>query len=463
MAEIFALPDVGEGLTEAEIVSWKVKPGDTVGVNQVFVEIETAKSLVELPSPHAGVIGELLVNEGQTVEVGSPIVSFVTDGADAPSGDGSASGSAGAAAPASEDDGTGATLVGYGSKPGARTRRARKASSAAPAAESAEQKPAAAAVPAAPAAPAPVEAAAVPVRSGHALAKPPVRKLAKDLGLDLAALTPTGANGEVTRADVNAAAGAAAGDDAQTGAGTASGVKPAPAAARGERETRIPVKSVRKMTAQAMVKSAFTAPHVSLFLDVDVTRTMEFVAELKASKALGEDTRVSPLLILAKAVTWAVKRNPTTNSVFSDDEIVIKNYVNLGIAAATPRGLIVPNIKDADVMNLTELGSAIGDLVSVARSGKTPPSDQTGGTITITNVGVFGVDTGTPIINPGESAIVAFGQIRKRPWVVGDEVVPRDVTTLGLSADHRVIDGDVASKFLADLGRALEQPAILLS
>ncbi|WGW11963.1 dihydrolipoamide acetyltransferase family protein [Saxibacter everestensis] len=503
MQEIFNLPDVGEGLTEAEIVSWKVKPGDTVTVNQILVEIETAKSLVELPSPHAGKIGELLAPEGETVEVGAPIISFagtdsVADGATTP-GDGAAA----AAAPAGDrgttaensgktagqagkhgedDDGSGATLVGYGSRPASSARRARHQPSAA---ASTPAVP----VPEPPTAPAPTATAPEPtaaivpeptpsaehtvtdISAARVLAKPPVRKLARDKGLDLASITPTGPRGEVTRDDVlGAAAGAQTSEAVPTGSGSAGPAAEAGAgalgiglaAAAGERETRIPVKSVRKMTAQAMVRSAFTAPHVSLFLDVDATRTMDFVRKLKTSKALGE-VRVSPLLLVAKAVIWAVGRNPMVNSTFADDEITVKNYVNLGIAAATPRGLIVPNIKDADRLSLGGLAQGISDLTELARSGKTPPADQAGGTITITNVGVFGVDTGTPIINPGESAIVAFGSIRKKPWVVDGEVVARDVTTLGISADHRVIDGDVASRFVADIGAALEEPAILLT
>lgn len=476
----FPLPDVGEGLTEADIVAWKVAPGDTVTVNQILVEIETAKSLVELPSPQAGTVGALLVEEGQTIEVGTPIIRFGGDDSNteaAPaSADAPASGSAEQSADASGDADGGATLVGYGAKETSSKRRPRKgasvpapaagaapAASAAPAAEAAAPAPAAA--PAAQAqsasAPAPAtqsQSASAPASPSKPLAKPPVRKLAKDLGVDLSQLTPTGPRGDVTRDDVHAAAN-------QTAAPTSGATAPAVASASdlGALEERIPFKGVTKMMAKAMVDSAFTMPHVTEFLDVDVTETMAMVRRLKSTKFLGEDVKVSPLLLVAKAVAWAVGRNPRINSCLSGDEIVVKKYVNLGIAAATPRGLIVPNIKNAQAMGLGELAQGIQDLTALARSGKTPPADQAEGTITITNVGVFGVDAGTPIINPGEAAILAFGQVRKKPWVVGDEIVPREITTLSVSADHRVVDGEIISKFLADVGRGLEDPTLMLA
>ncbi|WP_231443593.1 dihydrolipoamide acetyltransferase family protein [Brevibacterium zhoupengii] len=473
----FPLPDVGEGLTEADIVSWKVAVGDTVTVNQILVEIETAKSLVELPSPQAGEVGALLVEEGQTIEVGTPIIRFggADSGSDNASASAPAAGETQTPAEGGGDAEGGATLVGYGAKAASSKRRPRKGAgvaapakpSQASAAPEAPSAPAAAATPVAAAATAPVENAAATApataSSGKPLAKPPVRKLAKDLGLDLAAIVPTGSRGEVTRDDVKAAAsgtGAAATAAAASGAGSAAAS--AGAGPSGELEERIPFKGVAKMMAKAMVESAFTMPHVTEFLDVDVTETMAFVRRLKSTKFLGEDIKVSPLLLVAKAVAWAVARNPRINSCLEGEEIVVKKYVNLGIAAATPRGLIVPNIKGAHAMGLTDLAQGIQDLTALARSGKTPPADQSGGTITITNVGVFGVDAGTPIINPGEAAILAFGQIRKKPWVVGDEIVPRDITTLSVSADHRVVDGEIISKFLADVGRGLEDPTLLL-
>ena len=467
----FPLPDVGEGLTEADIVAWKVAPGDTVTVNQILVEIETAKSLVELPSPQAGTVGALLVEEGQTIEVGTPIIRFGGDDSSAEAAPASAgaptSGSAEKTADESGDADGGATLVGYGAKETSSKRRPRKgasvpapAAAATPAAPVAPVAPAAEAVPSAPAAAPAAQAqpASAPASPGKPLAKPPVRRLAKDLGVDLSQVTPTGPRGDVTRDDVHAAAN-------QATAPTAGATAPAAASAsdQGELEERIPFKGVTKMMAKAMVDSAFTMPHVTEFLDVDVTETMAMVRRLKSTKFLGEDVKVSPLLIVAKAVAWAVSRNPRINSCLEGDEIVVKKYVNLGIAAATPRGLIVPNIKNAQTMGLGELAQGIQDLTALARSGKTPPADQAGGTITITNVGVFGVDAGTPIINPGEAAILAFGQVRKKPWVVGDEIVPREITTLSVSADHRVVDGEIISKFLADVGRGLEDPTLMLA
>lgn len=441
MTDTFLLPDPGEGLTEADIISWKVAEGDTVTVNQILVEIETAKSLVELPSPHAGVIAKLLVEEGQTVEVGTPILQFEGDGTssgDAPAAD--------AADDSAADEGSGPNLVGYGTTAQSKRRRPRKGQQApAAAAPAAEAKPAAQPEPAAPA------------RAGHALAKPPVRKLAKDNGINLADVPATGEGGIVTRADLMKYMESG---QASTASAPATGTSAA-AAAPGTEE-RIPFKGVTKFMAQAMVDSAFTAPHVTEFLDVDMTATMELVRRFKASGVLG-DVKLSPLAVVAKAVTWAVARNPRINSSLEGDEIVVKHYVNLGIAAATPRGLVVPNIKDAHAMGLGQLAGEIRELALTAREGRTTPAAQTGGTITITNVGVFGVDAGTPIINPGEAAILAFGQVRQRPWVVDGEIVPREITTLAVSADHRLVDGEIISKFLADVGRALEDPAVMLA
>ena len=463
----FTLTDVGEGLTEAEIVSWKVAPGDSVAVNQILVEIETAKSLVELPSPFVGVVGAILVEVGTTVDVGTVIITIV------PAEEPASAGSAPVAAPAapSADAGTGQVpaarvtelagaaldtgstitaeepkvLVGRGAAPSVPTRRRRGSDVSAPHASIAPPaietpRPAAAAQ-----AKAPRAASAGPV-----IAKPPIRKLAKDLGVDLALIEATGPVGDVTREDVlRGATQASVFRNIQTPEWPS------------DREEHIPVKGVRKAIAQAMVGSAFTAPHVSLFVDVDATRTMEFVKRLKASTDFA-GVRVSPMLIMAKAMIWAVRRNPTVNSVFTDEQIIIKHYVNLGIAAATPRGLIVPNVKEAQDMSLLELARALETLTLTARDGKTTPADQAGGTITITNIGVFGMDTGTPILNSGEAGIVALGTIKPKPWVVDGEVRVRQVTTIGASFDHRVVDGDVASRFLADVASIIEEPALLL-
>jgi pyruvate dehydrogenase E2 component (dihydrolipoamide acetyltransferase) len=218
------------------------------------------------------------------------------------------------------------------------------------------------------------------------------------------------------------------------------------------------------MTAQAMVASAFTAPHVTEWVTVDVTATMELVEKLKRDREF-RDVKVTPMTVLAKAMCLAVRRHPEVNATWDEDaqEIVLKHYVNLGFAAATPRGLVVPNVKDADRMSLLDLARAIGDLTATAREGRTPPSDMAGGTITITNVGVFGVDGGTPILNPGESAILAIGSVTRRPWVVGEgadeRIEPRWVTTLALSFDHRLVDGELGSRFLATVAGLMSDPA----
>ncbi|WP_285114812.1 dihydrolipoamide acetyltransferase family protein [Leifsonia sp. fls2-241-R2A-40a] len=462
----FLLPDVGEGLTEAEIVAWKVAPGEPVAVNQVIVEIETAKSLVELPSPFEGTVGELLVSEGQTVEVGTPIFT-VTSGGEAPAApvrepEPAEEVAADAAATVSheEEPKAGAVLVGYGSAGHGTTRRRRlthpgtgslPVSFTGSIAQPTVPAPQAAPQPAPTPSRAPAAAAASAARpAGPVVAKPPIRKLAKDLGVDLTAVTPTGPIGDVTRDDVlREATQVTVFRNLQTPEWP------------DDREDRIPVKGVRKAIANAMTSSAFTAPHVSLFVDVDATRTMEFVKRLKNSADFG-GVKVSPLLIMAKAIIWAVRRNPTVNSSWTDEEIIVRHYVNLGIAAATPRGLIVPNIKEAQGMTLLELAKSLEQLTLTARDGKTPPADMNGGTITITNIGVFGMDTGTPILNPGEVGIVALGTIKQKPWVVDGEVRPRYVTTLGASFDHRVVDGDVASRFLADVASIIEEPALLL-
>ncbi|SDQ54622.1 dihydrolipoamide acetyltransferase family protein [Thermostaphylospora chromogena] len=458
MRREFKLPDVGEGLTEAEIVRWHVKPGDQVRLNQTIVEIETAKAVVELPCPFEGVVTALMAEEGQSVDVGTPIIAVDDGAAEAepsratpvedtvpkPPAEGAVEpGVHGGPAPKQERQ---PVLVGYGVKTGATKRRPRRAPAPPPGghgpgrgAVPVQAPPPAAQVPA----PAPAPRTAVRVVT---LAKPPVRKLAKDLGVDLTTVKGTGPGGTITRDDVHAAASAPA-------------AAPRVSAAPGAREERVPIKGVRRATAQAMVASAFTAPHVTEFLQVDVTRTVEAVRALRELPDYAE-AKVSPLLLVAKALLVAVRRHPMINSSWDEaaGEIVIKHYVNLGIAVATPRGLLVPNIKDAHALTLPELARALTALTETARAGRTQPADMSGGTITITNVGVFGVDAGTPILNPGEAAILAVGQIRDMPWVVDGQVVPRKVCTLALSFDHRIIDGELGSLFLRDVGAMLEDP-----
>lgn len=464
MIKEFRLPDLGEGLTESEIVAWKVAVGDTVTLNQIIAEVETAKAVVELPSPFAGVVAALHEQPGTVVEVGKPIVSFEVEGDDG--GSAGAPGPGGAAdAPAKREP----NLVGYGAVLENSGRPARRARSfAAPAATAAPvAEPVAAPVlPAAPvAAPVAPEAGRVETlpasESGERpRSTPPVRKLAKDLGVDLALVTGTGEFGLITRDDVRNFVG---GGDLPVAPRDLAGV-PAPVPAQGERETRTPIKGVRKFTAAAMVSSAFTAPHVTEFLTIDVTPTMELLAKLKASRAFA-GYKLTPLTLVSKAVLIALKNHPTLNTRWDEakQEIVQYNYVNLGIAAATPRGLTVPNIKDADRKSLLELSTALTELTDTARAGKTAPADLSGGTISITNIGVFGIDAGTPILNPGEAAILALGAVRKTPWEYQDEVALRQVMTLSLSFDHRLVDGEQGSRFLQDLGAMLSDPGMALA
>lgn len=438
------MPDVGEGLTEAEVVTWNVNPGDTVTVNQIICEIETAKAAVELPCPYAGTVVDLLVKTGETVAVGSPIIAIETaEAAPAP---------APAAAPVDEEkgakigeagkDGRIATLVGYGPRPGSVARRPRRGgppASAVTATSVHDQQPGTGN--------STVHGSASPVGDRVALAKPPVRKLARDLGVDLRALTPTGSGGVITREDVYAHAPAPV---------------VAPAAMDGVR--REPIRGVRKATAAAMVSSAFTAPHVTEFLAIDITATMDLRERLRTSRAY-TDVKLTPLAFVAKAVCLAAKRTPEVNAHWDGaaGEIVYYDRMQLGIAAATPRGLIVPKVRDADTLNLHGLAAALGELAATARSGRTPPADLMGGTFTITNVGVFGVDTGTPILNPGEAAILALGAIKPTPWVVDGELAVRTVCQLALSFDHRLVDGEQGSRFLADVGALLTDPGLALT
>jgi 2-oxoisovalerate dehydrogenase E2 component (dihydrolipoyl transacylase) len=489
----FKLPDVGEGLTEADIVRWHVKPGDQVAVNQIIVEIETAKAVVELPSPYAGVVADLLVAEGSTADVGTPIISVnvggqggaadeprvtvdipaeaaeqraiseVEDMVPAPPVEGAVEpGIIGSPAPKAERQ---AVLVGYGVKLGTTTRRTRKPAAVANTAATAPAPaPPAPEPPPRPQAPAQATPAANGSPGGRAggptLAKPPVRKMARDLGIDLAGLTGTGPNGSITRDDVQLAA-AGAGEEGLVPSVVAVGQVTATALPR---EERVAVRGVRKATAAAVSSSAFTAPHVTEFLQIDMTETMTATSRLRALPEFA-DVRVSPLLLVAKALLVAAARHPMINSSWDEaaQEIVVKHYVNLGIAAATDRGLVVPNIKDAHALTLPGLARALAQLAETARAGKSTPADLSGGTISITNVGIFGVDSGTPILPVGEAAILAFGQVKDAPWVVDGELAVRKVCTLALSFDHRLVDGDLGSAVLRDVGAMLTDPLRMLA
>jgi 2-oxoisovalerate dehydrogenase E2 component (dihydrolipoyl transacylase) len=492
MNKDFRLPDVGEGLTEADIVSWHVKPGDTVTINQVIVEIETAKAVVELPSPYAGTVSALLVAEGQTVDVGIPIITIdVPVAGDAPAPDAApaeaepqppAAPAAAAPAPPARQP----VLVGYGVKPGSTSRRPRKSPPTRPGSYPATPPGGNGGAGAPPwktdgappnGGPVPPPAAFLagasrtasqPPAISKPLAKPPVRRLARDLGIDLTGLTGSGPEGSVTKDDVQKAAGEAtdrstprSSPEAAAGPHPVAELSPA---GTGAAEERIPVRGVRKHTAAAMVASAFTAPHVTEFLQVDVTETM---AAVRRARELAEfaGVKVSPLLFVAKALLVAVRRHPMINSSWDEaaQEIVVKRRVNLGIAVAAERGLLVPNVKGAEALALADLARALDAMASTARAGKATPEDLAGGTITITNVGVFGVDAGTPILLPGEAAILAFGQVRDLPWVVDGALAVRKVTTLSLSFDHRIVDGELGSAVLRDVGSMLEDPVRMLA
>jgi len=417
----FLLPDLGEGLTEAELINWCVAVGDTIELNQIIAEVETAKASVELPSPYAGTVTALRAEEGATIEVGTPIIDVKTDAVDTAS-------TATTSAPAERVP----VLVGYGvADEGQSRRRAR-----------------------------PAERLATPTAktetSAKPAAKPPVRFLAKQHGIDLTTVAPTGVHGEITRNDILKAVDSAAlvqpSDDV-------AGIRRTDVPTAGAHETRTPIKGVRKHTAAAMVASAFTAPHVTEFMTVDVTPMLELLETLRASKHFA-DIRLTPLALVAKALLIALRNNPSLNSSWDEhrQEIVTKHYVNLGIAAATPRGLMVPNIKNANILGLRDLAIQLANLTQTAKDGKTGTADLSQGTITITNVGVFGVDAGTPILNPGEAAILCFGAVRKQPWEFEGGVALRSVTTLSLSFDHRLVDGEQGSRFLSDIGRLLADP-----
>jgi 2-oxoisovalerate dehydrogenase E2 component (dihydrolipoyl transacylase) len=414
----FKLPDLGEGLTDGEVVRWLVKEGEVVTLNQPIVEVETAKAVVEIPAPYAGTVVKLHAAEGDTLDVGAPLLSVDTGGGQAAGVAESPPAAESAPEPEPEQQ---ATLVGPGERQQARRRRLAR----------------------------PGGAATRPGPTGppqqHPLATPPVRKYAKDHGIDLAMLTGTGKDGRVTHEDVDRAL--------------------EPAAARPSRdrsEERIPVRGTRKQIAAAMVASMFSIPHVTEFLTVDATSLMALRARLRTLPAAA-DLKLTPLAIVAKALCVAVRQFPLMNSSWDGDagEIVVKGYVNLGIATDTSTGLLVPNIKDADTLGILDLSRELVRLTGLARERRAAPADLTGGTVTITNVGGFGVETGTPIINKPECAIVATGLIAPRPWVVDGQLAVRELMTTSVSFDHRIVDGAYAARFLAHLRDLLEDPALL--
>lgn len=443
----FRLPDLGEGLTEAEVVQWLVAPGDVVALNQTLAEVETAKAIVELPSPHAGVVTALHAAAGETVAVGAPLIEFDVEGADDTP---SAASDGGAAEEKAQPN-----LVGYGAAPSASGRPARRARRAVGGRAATDT----AVLEAAPHDASPT--VSVEVVAERPRSTPPVRAYAKRLGIDLVLVAATVGDRVITRGDVD--------DYASRTATTVEQVDPAPPRPRvpddaasirdGSRETRIPIRGVRKHTAAAMVESAFTAPHVTVFHTVDVTATMDLIASLRGDRSLSEH-RIGPLAVVAKAACLALSRTPGLNARWDESagEIVQFGYVDLGIAAATERGLIVPHIRDAESLTLTELADAVASLAVTAREGRTSPVELAGGTFSISNIGVFGIDAGTPILPPGQSGILAVGAVRRLPWEYRGEIALRQVMTLSLSFDHRIVDGAEGARFLKDVADVLEEP-----
>lgn len=398
--DYFNLPDVGEGLTEAEVIAWHVDVGDVVEINDVLVEIETAKSMVELPSPFAGQVLELCVQIGETVRVGTPLVAVGTPTA------------AAAESPAVEQSLTVEEPVVVEQAATVEEQATDKQR------VEAEQRPT----------PATEDTPLVLVGSGTRAAAARTIRLSRPE-------TPT----------------------------TTALAVPDPLSREVPRERRVPIRGVRKAVAAAMTRSAFTAPHATEWVTADVTAMMDLVRRLRQDP-VWQGVRVTPLLLVAKAFLVAIRRYPDINATWDDDrqEIVVKEYVNLGIAAATERGLLVPNIKDAHALDLRGLATALDALIAMARSGRTPPEDMARGTITITNIGAFGVDGGTPILNPGESAILAVGQVRPAPWVTDGALAVREIATLSMSFDHRLVDGELGSRVLATVAGILSDPVTAL-
>jgi pyruvate dehydrogenase E2 component (dihydrolipoamide acetyltransferase) len=465
----FPLPDLGEGLTEAEIVQWLVKEGDTVDLNQPFVEVETEKALVEIPSPFAGTVEKLHGDVGEKVQVGSPLITVRT-GEGAPEATPRGADKAQQQKPAQESKRT-EVLVGYGPEEGASKRRKdRKIGKrdlteevAAAPAEEEQVADARGSIP-----------TEVEPAGGKALATPPVRKLARDLGVDIDGIQGSGPDGRVTREDVTAASqGASRKEPARAAAPEAAPREEAEVvqlpqrprvAAVADEEERIPVRAIRRSIAEKMARSAFTIPHVTEWLEVDATEFMRLREQLKNAPE-AEGLSISPLPLVVKALLAALRKFPMVNSSWQDGdngaEIAVKHVYHVGIATDTERGLLVPVVKNADQLNIFELSGEIKRLTTVARDGKIGPSDLTGSTITVTSIGSFGMESGTPIINYPECAILAPGVIRKKPWVVDGEIVVRDIMTLGMSFDHRIIDGAEAGRFLRYLGDLIENPARL--
>ncbi|MEU4737912.1 MULTISPECIES: dihydrolipoamide acetyltransferase family protein [Streptomyces] len=448
----FKLPDLGEGLTEAEIVRWLVSVGDVVAIDQPVVEVETAKAMVEVPCPYGGVVTARFGEEGEELPVGAPLLTVAVGAEEeAPAASGGAGAAAGPAAGGSSepaDEGSGNVLVGYGTSTStARRRRVRPAAPSAPAAPRA-------AAPAAPAAPTAARAPAAPVEGPVPVISPLVRKLARERGIDLRQVRGSGPDGLILRVDVEHAS------TAQAPAETAPAPAVPAAAPAGAAVERVPLRGVRGAVADKLTRSRREIPDATCWVDADATELMAARAAMNAAGG----PKISVLALFARICTAALARYPELNSRVDLEarEIVRLPEVHLGFAAQTDRGLVVPVVRDAHGRSAEDLTAEFARLTEVARAGALTPADLTGGTFTLNNYGVFGVDGSTPIINHPEAAMLGVGRIIPKPWVHGGELAVRQVVQLSLTFDHRVCDGGTAGGFLRYVADCVEQPAVLL-
>lgn len=432
----FMLPDLGEGLEDAQLVRWLVKVGDTVALNQHLCEVETAKALVEIPSPWAGAVEALHAKPGDTVLVGKPLISI--------SREDHMGGTVPGVASEEEVDGEGPVLVGYGAHGPAQAFTRRRRAGAAPAA------PAAPPLMAAPTAPAPVE------DDSAVKASPLVRKIAAERGVNLVGVIGTGPGGRIRVEDL---------ETTYATIPTSATSRPAQPVSDSEDEERISTVGLRKAIAAKMVRSATTIPHFTEYGLFDASKLTALRAQLKGDPAYAQ-AKLTFLPFFVAALTWAVQAYPIMNSRWDEEgnAIVIRKRIHVGIATDTPRGLVVPVVRDAATLGLAPLAAECERLVGLAREGRLDPASMTGGSITITNVGAMGpVETGAPIINAPEVCVVGFGAIKPRPTVVGDALAVRPGAWISIGCDHRVVDGATAAQFMGALVRELEEPEGLLS
>jgi pyruvate dehydrogenase E2 component (dihydrolipoamide acetyltransferase) len=425
---VFNLPDLGEGLTEAEIVSWRVTPGEVVHVDQVIAEVETAKAIVEVPVPFAGTVTELHGEQGATLAVGTPLITVdevSTEGFHEPGA-------------VTAEEGSGNVLIGYGTT-STGTRRRRRGRARGSVAETRLSK----------------------VHSGRiAVVSPLVRRMAKDAGIELRELIGSGPDGLILRADVERAI--TAHGNPQPAAAEPAHSEPLAAhahSAPAEDIRRIPLRGLRKTVADKLTRSRREIPEATVWVDVDATALLDIRSTLNA---ISTEPKISLLALLAKFAVLGLRRYPELNARIVDDEILLGDAVNLGFAAQTDRGLVVPVIPNAHAMTVEQLSIALGERTGRARDGRLAPTELTGGTFTVNNYGVFGVDGSAAIINHPEVAILGIGRIIKRPWVVDDEIVVRNVTELTLAFDHRVCDGGTAGGFLRFVADCVENPLAML-